>query len=247
MNPGTNNSYFNIYVDDVVINELMYDPISYDENEQYVEIIYKGTNPIDVSGWKFTAGISFTFPSNTVISANGYLVVAKSVSKILTRYAGEIDSSIVVGDFSGSLSGSGERIALGRPILTYSTNSSGVIKSNTVYVIVDEVTYGVGGRWGKWANEGGSSLELRDARANHRLAYNWGDSIEKSKAEWITIAATGPMDNGSSDVANYLEIYLGGEGEALIDNVEVISGGANVVVNSDLRIAQVVGFSEDTR
>ncbi|HON07202.1 MAG TPA: lamin tail domain-containing protein, partial [Verrucomicrobiota bacterium] len=231
MSPGTNNSNFSIYVDDIVINELMYDPINYDEDEQYIELYNKGTNAVNISGWKFTSGVSFTFPSNTIISANGYIVVAKNINKLLARYAGELNSSMVVGDFSGSLSGGGERVALGKPIVNYSTNSSGVVKSNTVYAIIDEVTYGVGGRWGKWANEGGSSLELRDPRANHRLAYNWGDSIETSKAQWVNIEATGPMDNGSGDTPNYLEIYLTGEGEALIDNVEVISGGNNVVSN----------------
>ncbi|MGC8887034.1 MAG: lamin tail domain-containing protein, partial [Verrucomicrobiia bacterium] len=233
MSPGTNNSNFDIYVDDIVINELMYDPLTYDKDEQYIELYNKGTNAIDLSGWKFVAGVSFTFPSNTVINPNGYLVVAKNIDKLLARYAGELDSSIVVGNFTGSLSGNGERVALGRPITVYSTNETGVVKSNTVFVVVDEVTYGTGGRWGKWANEGGSSLELRDPRSNHRLAYNWGDSDETKKAQWINIEATGPMDNGSADTPNYLEVYLNGEGEALIDNVEVISGGANVVVNSN--------------
>ena len=64
------------------------------------------------------------------------------------------------------------------------TNSHGNLTTNTIYVVEDEVTFGAGGRWGQWASGGGSSLELLDPRANHRLAYNWGDSDETGKSSW---------------------------------------------------------------
>ncbi|MCX7872350.1 MAG: lamin tail domain-containing protein, partial [Verrucomicrobiae bacterium] len=234
MSPGTNNIKYDIYVNDIVINEIMYAPITGNNDDEYIELYNKGTNSISLDGWKFVDGISYTFPRNAVIPAGGYIVVAKNVDRLLSVYSGYLDKNIVYGNYSGNLAGGGERIALGKPIITVSTNSLGTVKSNTVYVVVDEVTYGTGGRWGKWSSQGGSSLELRDPRANHRLAYNWGDSDETKKAPWVNIEATGPMDNGSGDSPIYLEIYLNGAGEALIDNVEVISGGANVVVNSTL-------------
>src|SRR5208283_2592461 len=53
--PGTNNAP--IWIGDVVINELMYDPISGNDDDQYVELYNKGTNLIDLSGWQFTAGV----------------------------------------------------------------------------------------------------------------------------------------------------------------------------------------------
>ena len=42
--PGTNNS--TIVIGDIVINELMYDPISENDDDQYIELYNKGTNTI---------------------------------------------------------------------------------------------------------------------------------------------------------------------------------------------------------
>ncbi|MEO8428379.1 MAG: lamin tail domain-containing protein, partial [Verrucomicrobiota bacterium] len=63
--PGASNS--RILDRDIVINEIMYEPISEDVNDQYVELYNKGTTAIDLGGWQFTEGIDFTIPDNTVI------------------------------------------------------------------------------------------------------------------------------------------------------------------------------------
>src|SRR5260221_13510096 len=117
------------------------------------------------------------------------------------------------------------------PDLPITPDLSGQFVTNTIHVTVDEVTYGGGGRWGTWSHGGGSSLELRDAHADHRLAPNWGDSDESRKSPWVNIETTGVMDNGWAD-AYQLHITLMGAGEALLDNVEVIpAGGTNVIGN----------------
>src|SRR2546423_7143548 len=82
------------------------------------------------------------------------------------------------------------------PAQVVTTNASGYLKTNTIHVAVDEVTYGAGGRWGKWSGGGGSSLELRDARSDHRLAPNWGSSDESKKSPWMNVEFTGVIDNG---------------------------------------------------
>ena len=69
--------------------------------------------------------------------------------------------------------------------------------TNTIYVEEDQVTYGTGGRWGEWSGGGGSSLELIDPHANHRLAANWADSDESQKSAWTNIETTGVLDNGA--------------------------------------------------
>src|SRR6185503_13891073 len=121
-----------------------------------------------------------------------------------------------------SLANSGERLVIGRPDVSYTTNILGEVSTNLVYVVVDEVAYGTGGHWGKWHHEGGSSLELIDPNTDHRLAYNWSDSDETGKSEWTTISATGLMEQGAG-AANFIELLTMGEGEYLVDNVEVLN------------------------
>ena len=98
-----------------------------------------------------------------------------------------------------------------------------------------EVTYGSGGRWGRWSNGGGSSLELIDPRADARLASNWADSDESAKAPWTTVEFTGRVDNVADGVStDRLHLVAQGPGEYLVDDVEVLTpGGANRVANGD--------------
>src|SRR5205807_3709890 len=141
-----------------------------------------------------------------------------------------------VGDFSGTLSSRGETLALSMPDELVSTNSSGALRTNIIYIVADEVTYGTGGRWGTWANGGGSSLELIDSRSDHRLAANWADSDETAKAPWTTVEATGLLDNGqgyNGGPIDNLQIGLTEAGECLLDNVQVIGpAGPNLIANS---------------
>ena len=138
--PGANNSA--IWIGDVVLNELMYDPISGNDDDQYIELYNKGTNNVDLSGWQFTAGVTFTFPPNVLLASNGYLVVARNLTNLWGKYT-NLNAGNTVGNYTGKLSHNGERVALAMPQSYYGTN--------TIYVAQDEVTYGTGGRWGEWS------------------------------------------------------------------------------------------------
>lgn len=116
-------------ISDVVINEIMYAPISGDSRDQYVELFNQGGAPIDLSGWQFTRGVSFTFPTNTVLGPGQYLVVAKDVARLASHYP-NLNSSNTIGDFAGSLSGRGERLALAKPDQIISTNKLNAVVTN---------------------------------------------------------------------------------------------------------------------
>ncbi len=219
--PGTNNS--TIVIGDVVINELMYDPISGNDDDQYIELYNKGTNSINLAGWQFTSGVTFTFPSVT-ITPNSYLVVARNMTNLFGKYS-NLNSGNTVGNYSGKLSHNGEQVTLSLPQTLY-TNTA-------ILVEEDQVTYGTGGRWGEWSSGGGSSLELIDPRANHRLAANWADSDETQKSSWVDIENTGVLDNGQNynPSIDYAQIGLLDAGECLVDNIEVDYNGTNYVSN----------------
>ena len=106
--PGTNNSA--IWIGDIVINELMYDPISGNDDDQYIELYNKGTNTVNLAGWQFTSGVTFTFP-NITIAPNGYLVVANNLTNLFAKYP-NLNSGNTVGNYGGKLSHNGELIDL---------------------------------------------------------------------------------------------------------------------------------------
>ena len=219
--PGTNNSA--ILIGDIVINELMYDPISGNDDDQYIELYNKGTNTINLAGWQFTTGVTFTFPSVT-LAANGYLVVARNLTNLFAKYP-NLNNGNTVGNYSGKLSHNGEQLTLCMPQTLYANTS--------ILVAEDQVTYGTGGRWGEWSSGGGSSLELIDPNSNHRLAANWADSDDTSKSVWTNIEFTGVLDNGANydPSIDYAQIGLLDAGECLVDNIEADYNGNNYVSN----------------
>ena len=186
---------------------------------------------MNLGGWSLADGIDFIFPGNAVIAPDGYVVVAKNVARLLSVYP-SLSASNVFGNFSGKLSGRGERVALTMPDTITSTNSSGQLSTNLIAITVDEVTYGSGGRWGALADGGGSSLELINPFSDHRLPSNWAESNESQKAPWTLVSATGTIDNGNV-AADQLQVLLQGAGECLIDDVKVLTAtGSNLVANS---------------
>jgi hypothetical protein len=241
--PGATNAP--IRVSDIVINEIMYYPISLNDDDQYVELYNRGANPVNLAGWQFVSGISFAFASNTIVQPDGYLVVARNASRMLTNYP-NLNAGNLVGNFSGKLSHHGERLALAMSDTTVTTNHSGLVETNTIYITMDEITWGTGGRWSQWAAGGGSSLELIDPHADHRLAPNWADSDETHKAPWTIISATGRVDNGDV-AADELQVLLQDAGECLIDNVQVLnSSGSNLIANSTFETSATGWTAEGT-
>ena len=234
LTPGAPNS--TIRPSDIVINELMYDPISGNDDDQYVELYNRSTNTVDLSGWELSGAVSFTIASNTVLLPDNYLVIGRNAGRLRTNYS-NLNLVNCEGDFAGKLSHNGEQLALTMPDTVVQTNKAGVAATNLIHIAVNELTYGTGGRWGQWSAGGGSSLELVDPNSNNRLAANWADSDETQKSSWVNIETTGVLDNGGNYTPSiqYAQIGLLDVGECLVDNLEVRSGtsGANLVLNPD--------------
>jgi regulation of enolase protein 1 (concanavalin A-like superfamily) len=220
---------------EIVINEIMYHPISGGDKDEFIELYNRGTSPVNVGQWRFEDGVNFTIPIGTIILPGGYLVVAKDRTNLLARHPG-LSAAVVVGDYGGQLANGGERLALAMPDINLRTNGS-VITTNIFYIVVNEVTYRDGGRWGQWSDGGGSSLELVDPNADNRLAANWADSDETQKAPWTLIERTAIIDlgmGGANGGPNRFEMFIEGPGECLVDDVEARNnGGTNRVLNAD--------------
>ncbi|MBN2784478.1 MAG: lamin tail domain-containing protein, partial [Pontiellaceae bacterium] len=230
----------------VVINEIMYHPISDSNNDEYIELYNRTASAVDLSGWRLQGGISYEFPSNTVIAAGAYLVVAENRTNLIARYT-QLNESNTYGNYSGSLANGGERIALSMVDDLISTNALNEVTTNWFYIPIDEVTYLDGGRWGEWSDAGGSSLELIDPDADNRQPSSWADSDESDKAPWTTIDVTDILENGQAGSTvdeggwygeaadcNRLELFMQGVGEVLIDDVEFLNnGGSSLVQNGD--------------
>lgn len=94
---------------EVQISEIMFHPASENAAEEYIELYNPDVVTVNVSGWKFTSGISFTVPAATTIPPGGRLVVAANVAAFSAKYP--TVTNFVAG-WTGQLSNSGNTITL---------------------------------------------------------------------------------------------------------------------------------------
>jgi hypothetical protein len=144
---------------DVSINELMYNPASDNDGDEFLELADNGASAVDLSGWCFTEGITLCFPQGTSIAAHGYLVIGEDAARFQTTY-GFAPAAV----YSGKLSNSGETVTL--------VDAGGTV--------MDSVTYGETDPWPTTPDGTGPSLELIDPTQDHNDPLNWTASTSAS-------------------------------------------------------------------
>ena len=100
---------------DVVINEIAYNPPDADINsgslKEFIELYNPGSESIDLTGYYFTRGLTYTFPEGTIVSSGDYIILVRDNTNRVWRRP----SAPVIGPFEGALADGGERIELARP------------------------------------------------------------------------------------------------------------------------------------
>ena len=165
----------------VLINEIMYHPNSTNVLEEYVELFNAGTNQVDLSGWRFTKGVQFTFPSNTFLAVSNYLVVAADRATFTNKYPGVTN---FVAGWLGVLSDNGDEIqledALGQTVdnLSYAPEGDWAIRQIGVEGVPGAVDqYGKQGwEWFAEHDGRGKSLELINRNLSNHSGQNWASS-----------------------------------------------------------------------
>lgn len=96
------------------VNEIVYNPISGNQDEEYISIVNAGNAAVDLSHWRITGGVEFVFQPGTVLVPNGTLYVSPNVSAFRARRTGPSahQKIFVQGNYAGHLSNSGETLSL---------------------------------------------------------------------------------------------------------------------------------------
>ena len=92
----------------VTFNEIMYHPAGDNPALEWIELCNQMSVDIDLSDWRIEGGIDFQFPANTIILANGYVVVASDPAGVQAQAVGVP----VLGRFTKRLSNAGETLRL---------------------------------------------------------------------------------------------------------------------------------------
>ena len=136
----------------VVINEIHSDsPNSKSLPSEFIELFNPLPSAVDISGWSFTRGITFTFGPGTSIPAGGFLVVAEKPSVFQQQFGG-----VAHGPWTGSLANDGETVEL----------------VDAVGALVDQVSYGLGFPW-PTVGDNGYSMQLIHEGLDNDLGSAW--------------------------------------------------------------------------
>ena len=171
----------------VAISEIFYHPPSLSAAHEFVEVFNGNPGVLDVSGWQFTAGVSYTLPAGTTVPGNGYLVVAANTAQFTATFGAV---PVLRGPWIGELSNAGETIRLktaaGQTVdeVTYADEGDWAIRYQA------NIAGQVGWEWYTRADAGGSSLELINPALTNNNGQNWF---------WSTAAPTPGNTNSAAD------------------------------------------------
>lgn len=142
---------------EIVITEIMYNPPeSGTDSLEFLELYNNGADPVDLTDFEFTNGVSWIFPAITLNPAEFMVVAVDSIAMMNTF-------GILTYQWSGgALSNSGEHILL--------VNNNGLF--------VDSVRYDDYLPWDTLADGFGPSLTLCDPSLDNGLAESWSASTE---------------------------------------------------------------------
>jgi hypothetical protein len=133
---------------DVVITELLYNPPSSADDEEFIELYNRGVRPVRIGGWTFT-GVDYTFPEGVQIGPGETVVCAKKPALHPGAFGPWKNST--------GLNNTGETITLG----------------NAAGVEIDVVPYLPEAPWPLVDGTIGQAIEIADAHADNAQPESW--------------------------------------------------------------------------
>ncbi|MBI4584485.1 MAG: lamin tail domain-containing protein [Planctomycetes bacterium] len=190
----------------LVINEIMFHPITGLVDDEFVEIYNRSKQHVPLRGYRFSEGVEYRFKDNEAIEPEGYLVVARDPAALQKKYG--LSARQATGPYQGTLSDRGEVLTLLDP------------KGN----VADRVEYGDRFPWPQWADGLGASLELIHPDLDNSFPGAWAASDDRSKSSWQVFQYAKEHKAFKNRSISELQIFLLNEGECLIDDIHFLSG-----------------------
>jgi len=192
-------------VGEVVISEIMYDPVS--GGVEFVEIVNRGegavalydvANPLNT--WKLD-GVGYHFPIGISLAVGEVAIVASVEPEVARAELGLAADAQVFGPFEGSLSNEGEEVALRYP------DDPDVLESGETYVPyidLDRVAYLPEAPWPEVADGTGRSIERVELGGWGLEPTHWRASVSPTGSPGVA----GVLSFGDWQKARFSELEL---------------------------------------
>jgi hypothetical protein len=184
----------------VVINEIHFTEDDATIHSEFIELHNPATEPADLAGAFFDAGINFRLPPGTVIPPGGFLLVCEDPATIQQKWGKSGPSVISWQDQAtprwNRLRSNGETIRLRDPA------------GRTI----DEVTYGLGFPWPTVGDPPNYSIELINPALDNDLGGHWrrsdGGSSIREPVTYVPLGSPGwRYRKSTSEPSNPVEAW----------------------------------------
>lgn len=199
------------------ITEIMYNPPGGDAYE-FIELYNAGSTTVDL-GLMRLVGVDFQFPEGATLAPGAAMVLSSDDDP--TAFASRYPGIVVAGQFGGSLSNGGEKVAL------LDLNGNEVVA----------VTYGDADGWPKQADGGGYSLEIADANGDPNAPANWRLSTQLAGSPGVLTTSPPPPAPLSINEVMAENLTAVPNGGAFPDWVELFNAGSQTINLAGWRVA----------
>lgn len=217
----------------VIINEIHYHPVerpafsngvpvldlTHDVHE-FVELYNFGLTNVPLTGWRLGGDVEFDFPSNAVLHAGQYLVVARDPARLdaIVQYT-NLTATNLVGPYTGNLGNNNGSVRLRDPLDN----------------IVDSVSFSAQFPWAISADALGADDEwtgLRETnfqyrgRSLERVSPTWAAN---DPANWLASPTNGPSPGRSNAVGRTIPKPV-----VVSQSASVAATGARIIRSNDV-------------
>jgi hypothetical protein len=232
---------------DVMISELMYNPKptlanpGTNYNDEYVELYNPSANPVALTtpaeggSWRLNGQAEYTFPTNTVIPAGGYLAVVSfnptnlvASNAFKSAYSLTNGQARILGPYSGQLDNNMGRVTLERPL------GPDLPDDPMGWVVIDEAMYSSESPWPAGTSATGKSLQ-RNA--------GWNSGADP--ASWT--AATATPGYGNMLAWKVIQASVIGHGTILPSGSVLVAqnGTTNFIIATNQAWYHIAGVAVD--
>ncbi len=140
----------------IVINEINYHSSNDFDSKDWVEFYNADSSSINISNWTFQDENynTYTFPNNTILGSNAYLVLCQDTLEFESFYP---DVTCILGNMDFGLNNGGELLSL----------------YNLANLLVDSVRFDDKAPWPVSADGKGATLELLDPDSDNGIPESW--------------------------------------------------------------------------
>ena len=228
-------------VPEIEFGEIDFDPVSGNQDEEFIELSNPHAVAVDISGWRLEGGVEYQFKPGVVIPPRGSLYVTPNFNAFRARQTGPSGGQglFVQGDYTGHLSNLGATVRLVAAdgtlvgsVTTPSAPSPAQASLRISEIMIHDFSYDDG--WYQAETDGGGySLELIDP-AGTALA-EWGN-----QSSWRVSATVGgsPGTDGLATAMASAQSDLPARRSAPADGAAVVAEQAD----SDLRRDRLGGL-----